>query len=84
MAAGDLAPLDLVLVNAGADPYGADVGVVMTDDQVLHLSREVGHPAVWSLADFAARPRYGHLLGGKRSTRARPPRTGPPSGAAPG
>jgi len=60
-----------VLFNDSADPYGAHVGLVMATDQVLHLSREVGHPAIWSFADFAARPRYATLLGGKRPTRPR-------------
>lgn len=69
--AGDLTPLDLVLFNDGADPYGAHVGLVMATDQVLHLSREVGRPTIWSFAEFAARPRYATLLGGKRPTRAR-------------
>lgn len=69
--ANDLTPLDLVLLNAKADAYGAHVGLVIATDQVLHLSREVGHPAVWSLADFAVRPRYATLLGGKRPIRPR-------------
>lgn len=63
---GDLAPLDLVLFNATGNPYGAHVGLVMAADEVLHLCGEVGHPATWSLADFAARPRYARLLGAKR------------------
>ncbi|WP_407548728.1 cell wall hydrolase [Streptomyces sp. Pv4-95] len=64
-------PLDLVLFDGGpADGrpagYGAHVGVHVGDDAVLHLCREVGRPAVWSYADFAARPRYSRLLGAKR------------------
>jgi hypothetical protein len=38
----------------------------MAPDEVLHLSREVGVPAVWPLCDFAARPRYITLIGFKR------------------
>jgi len=76
VGAGDLAPLDLVLFNASGDPYSAHVGLVMAADEVLHLSGEVGHPAVWSLADFAARPRYATLLGAKRPiSSVSPPRT---------
>ncbi|WP_369214279.1 hydrolase [Streptomyces flavofungini] len=71
-------PLDLLLFNASARAYGAHVGVWAGDDAVLHLCAEVGRPAVWSLADFAARSRYGVLLGAKRVTRrARPRLTGP-------
>ncbi|MGV2919565.1 hydrolase [Streptomyces alfalfae] len=66
-------PLDLLLFNASDRAYGAHVGVWTGDDAVLHLCAEAGRPAVWSLADFAARPRYGVVLGAKRVTRrARP------------
>ncbi|MGW4898402.1 hydrolase [Kitasatospora sp. NPDC004240] len=58
--------LDLLLFNAGADAYGAHVGVWLGEDAVLHLCREVGLPAVWPLADFAARERYAVLVGIKR------------------
>ena len=59
-------PLDLVLVNTTPDPWGAHVGVWAGDDQVLHLCAEVGKPALWNLAMFAARPSYRVLVGFKR------------------
>ncbi|RKS71007.1 hypothetical protein BZB76_5487 [Actinomadura pelletieri DSM 43383] len=62
-------PLDLVLFNATGDAWGAHVGVWVDDDQVLHLSDEVGYPVVWSMDDFAARARYRTLIGFKRVTR---------------
>ncbi|WP_199487593.1 NlpC/P60 family protein [Actinomadura spongiicola] len=65
-------PLDLVLVNATGDAWGAHVGVWVDDDQILHLSSEVGHPAVWSMDDFAARDRYRTVIGFKRVTRRLP------------
>ncbi|MEU3459357.1 hydrolase [Streptomyces sp. NPDC006733] len=58
-------PLDLLLFNATDDPYGAHVGVWVDDDAVLHLCAEAGRPAVWTLADFAARDRYRILIGAK-------------------
>ncbi|MGW7573938.1 cell wall hydrolase [Streptomyces sp. NPDC054765] len=68
-------PLDLVLFDGGPVPdrppgYGAHVGVHLGPDQVLHLCREAGRPAVWRYADFAARPRYGRFLGAKRAVSA--------------
>src|SRR5207245_2022659 len=60
------APCDLVLLNATNGAWGAHVGVWAGDDQILHLSAEVGHPAVWALRDFAARRRYRTLVGIKR------------------
>lgn len=59
-------PLDLVLFNATRDAWGAHVGVWAGDDQVLHLCGEVGRPALWTLAMFAARPSYRVLIGFKR------------------
>ncbi|MFK0259871.1 cell wall hydrolase [Streptomyces angustmyceticus] len=69
-------PLDLVLFDAGPAEgrppgYGAHVGVHLGPDQVLHLCREIGRPAVWRYADFAARPRYRRFLGAKRAVGAR-------------
>ncbi|MCM2417029.1 hydrolase [Streptomyces sp. RKAG293] len=63
-----LKPLDLLLFNGTDDPYGAHVGVWTDDDAVLHLCAEVGRPAVWSLADFAARERYRVFIGAKSVT----------------
>ncbi|MFI6339286.1 hydrolase [Streptomyces sp. NPDC050535] len=62
-------PLDLVLFNATDESWGAHVGVVVGEGRVLHLSAEAGRPAVWGLADFAARDRYRTLLGFKRVPR---------------
>jgi hypothetical protein len=61
-------PLDLVLVNTSKDPWGAHVGVWADEDQVLHLCAETGRPALWNLAQFAARPSYRELVGYKRVT----------------
>jgi hypothetical protein len=68
VAVRDPGPLDLVLFNGSADPYGAHVGLWMAPDEILHLCREVGFPAVWSLAEFARRPRYATTVGFKRVT----------------
>lgn len=62
-------PLDLVLVNATGDPWGAHVGVWVGDEQVLHLCAEIGRPAVWRMSEFAARRRYRVLIGFKRVLR---------------
>lgn len=67
-AAEDPRPLDLVLFNATDDPFGAHVGLWMAPDEILHLCGELGRPAVWPLAAFAARPRYATLIGFKRVT----------------
>jgi hypothetical protein len=61
-------PLDLVLLNLYQDPWGAHIGVWAGDDKVLHLCPEVGRPALWNMAMFAARPSYRTLVGFKRVT----------------
>ncbi|MCQ4209690.1 hydrolase [Streptomyces longispororuber] len=61
-------PLDLLLFSADGDAYGAHVGLWAGEDAVLHLCAEVGRPAVWGLAEFAARRRYRVLVGIKRVT----------------
>nr|WP_206439023.1 hydrolase [Streptomyces scabichelini] len=59
-------PLDLALFNATDQAWGAHIGVVVGEDRILHLCAEVGRPAVWTRAEFAARERYKTLLGFKR------------------
>lgn len=63
VSASDVQPLDLVLVNRTADPFGAHVGVHVGADAVLHLCAEAGRPTVWTYAELAARDRYHVLLG---------------------
>jgi hypothetical protein len=58
--------VDLVLLHDREQAWGAHVGVVVSDTEVLHLCVEVGKPAVWTWAEFAARPHYAHLIGYKR------------------
>ena len=54
--------LDLVLFNRTADSWGAHVAVVVGGG-LLHLSQEVGTPAIWVWEDFAARERYRKVVG---------------------
>jgi hypothetical protein len=61
-------PLDLALFNPDHNPFGAHLGVWMAPDEILHLCREVGRPAVWSPGDFSRRPRYATIVGFKRVT----------------
>ncbi|WP_051478638.1 C40 family peptidase [Arthrobacter sp. H5] len=66
VAHGEVTPLDLVLFNRTAQPYGAHVGLYMAPDRILHLCAEIGIPAVWTWADFASRARYAAFVGAKR------------------
>ncbi|HEY5304677.1 MAG TPA: hypothetical protein VIJ86_11580 [Acidimicrobiales bacterium] len=59
-------PLDLILFNSSGKSFGAHIGIFMTSGEILHLSQEVGKPAVWSFEEFATRPRYSTIVGIKR------------------
>jgi hypothetical protein len=67
--ATEAAPLDLVLFQKDQEPYGAHVGLVVAEDAVLHLCKEVGLPVVWGWDEFATRLRYRVVIGYKRPTR---------------
>lgn len=59
---------DLLLFNDSEESYGAHVGIYIGDDQVLHLSKEIGVPIVWNINEFFVRSSYKALVGIKRPT----------------
>ena len=62
-------PLDLLLFNVMRSSYGAHVAVYLGDGRAVHLSRQVGIPALWTIPQFLATPRYRCLIGAKRVRR---------------
>jgi hypothetical protein len=62
----ELEPLDLLFFNPTTSSFGAHIAVYVAPGEILHLCKEVGVPAVWNEADFAARPNYRVLVGAKR------------------
>jgi cell wall-associated NlpC family hydrolase len=62
-----LKPLDLLLFHEKPDAWGAHVGVYLGQDLVLHLSKQVGRPAIWHFTQFASRPGYAFYIGAKRT-----------------
>lgn len=59
------APFDLVLVHNRPDSYGAHVGLLIGNGLVLHLSRQIGAPAIEALEGLQPREQYRHLVGFK-------------------
>jgi cell wall-associated NlpC family hydrolase len=59
-------PMDLLLFGPDSNAWGAHVALCAGDGHVLHLSKHVGFPAVWSFAQFEGLPRYQVLIGAKR------------------
>jgi cell wall-associated NlpC family hydrolase len=65
-----LEPLDLLLFNNTAQAWGAHVAVYLGDGKAIHLAKEAGRPAVWTLEQFASHPLYTHFIGAKRVRQA--------------
>jgi len=59
-------PLDLILFNRTADPWGAHVAVIIGNGRAIHLCKAEGVPRIWSIEEFLARDRYRVLVGVKR------------------
>ena len=53
-------------------PFGSHVAVYLGDGRAVHLYAEVGKPVVWTLDEFAQRPRYRVLVAIKRVARGAP------------
>lgn len=58
--------LDLLLFSPDGASFGAHVAVYAGEGRALHLCKSVGQPVIWSLDQFADRPEYRVLIGGKR------------------
>ena len=58
--------LDLMLYHRKQQSYGAHVGIYFGDGKVLHLSREIGYPAIQPHEELLADPKYAYLIGIKR------------------
>jgi hypothetical protein len=61
-----LEPLDLLLYNSEPCAWGAHVAVFLNDDEIIHLSKELGLPAIWTHKQFLDHPRYRYFIGAKR------------------
>lgn len=65
----DPAPLDLVLFNSTAAPFGAHVGISLDSHRILHLCQKIGTPVVWEWEEFLRHEEYRVLVGRKRPLR---------------
>ena len=62
----DLEPLDLLLVNATNNSWGAHVAVYLGDNTAIHLSKKNGLPVICPLPELLLEPKYKVLIGAKR------------------
>ncbi len=61
--------MDILMFNRSDIAWGAHLALYLGDGRAIHLSKEVGKPAVWEVAEFLARERYRTLVGIKRPIR---------------
>ena len=64
--ARELRPLDLLLFNGKNDSWGAHVAIYLGDDAIAHLSKKNGLPAICTMEEMFADPKYTVLVGAKR------------------
>lgn len=62
----DFEPLDLLLYNSENKSWGAHIGVFISEGKIVHLSKELGFPTMWTHNQFVSQARYKFFLGGKR------------------
>ena len=61
-----LKPFDIAFFNKFFIPYGAHLGVFLGNNTVVHLSKIVGYPVIWSIDSFKKYDNYKFFLGAKR------------------
>ena len=66
----EIETLDLLLFSPDGASFGAHVAVYAGEGHALHLCKSAGQPVIWSLQQFAVRPEYRVLIGGKRCNAA--------------
>jgi lipoprotein Spr len=62
-------PLDILMFNRDRIAWGAHLAVYLGEGRAIHLSKEVGVPAVWEISQFLVRERYRTLVAIKRPIR---------------
>jgi hypothetical protein len=58
--------LGLLMFNRNAISWGAHLALYIGDGRAIHLSKEVGKPVIWEVAEFSKHERYRTLVGVKR------------------
>jgi lipoprotein Spr len=58
--------LDIMMFNRDRSAWGAHLALCLADGLAIHLSREIGKPAIWPIEEFFRHERYRTLIGIKR------------------
>jgi len=68
-AARRMRRFDILMFNREQRAWGAHLALYLGDNRAIHLSKEVGRPAIWTIPEFFARERYRTLVAIKRPMR---------------
>jgi hypothetical protein len=58
--------LDLLLYNSTPRSWGAHVAVFLGEHRIIHLSRELVRPVIWTHEQFLGTSKYRYFIGAKR------------------
>ncbi len=59
-------PLDILMFNRAGSAWGAHLALYLGGGRSIHLSKEVGQPAIWEVSEFLKHERYRALVSIKR------------------
>ena len=59
-------PLDLLLYNSTPRSWGAHVAVYLGEGRIIHLSKVLVRPVIWTHEQFLGTSRYRYFIGAKR------------------
>lgn len=59
-------PLDILFFHKTKNPFGAHLAIYLGNDKVIHLSKSIRKPVIWTIEAFLQLEKYKVLIGGKR------------------
>jgi lipoprotein Spr len=65
----NMRPLDILMFNRDRSGWGAHLALYLGEGRAIHLSKQVGRPAVWEVTEFSRHEKYRTLVGIKRPMR---------------
>lgn len=63
---GEVEPFDLLLFHHKPEAFGAHVGLSLGNNEIIHLSKNVGLPRIQTIYELQNDSRYPYLIGIKR------------------
>ena len=57
---------DILLFHHTKEAYAAHVALCIGNNRIIHLSKKIGYPVVWTMSEFLKTKRYKYFIGTKR------------------